>query len=176
MLLWWEHIYLQWFCLLGGFFLWVLWSDLLGLSLWPFFGSLFCLIWVLLSLLFIPVHLLGKFVSSPSLSVSVGLLFLGGSLVGSICVGHVFLSIQLFYVFGLEHLIHLCLRLLSISSYSLTFFHTCVLLFFSFPSFLYSSPFSISCIAGLVEVYSFRLLLSGKLLIWPSILIESLAG
>ena len=27
-----------------------------------------------------------------------------------------------------------------------------------------------------MEVYSFRLLLSGKLLIWPSILIESLAG
>ena len=27
-----------------------------------------------------------------------------------------------------------------------------------------------------MEVYSFRLVLSGKLLIWPSILIESLAG
>ena len=27
-----------------------------------------------------------------------------------------------------------------------------------------------------MEVYSFRLLLSGKLLIWPSILIESLVG
>ena len=34
----------------------------------------------------------------------------------------------------------------------------------------------ISCRAGLVEVYSFRLLLSGKVFIWPSILIESLAG
>ena len=36
----------------GGFFLWVLWSYFPGLSLWPFFGSLFCLVWVLLPLLF----------------------------------------------------------------------------------------------------------------------------
>ena len=43
-----------------------------------------------------PVHLLGKF---DSLSVCVDLLSSGGSLVGSICLGHVFLSIQLFYVF-----------------------------------------------------------------------------
>ena len=83
----------------GGFFLWVLWSDLLGPSLWPFFGSLFYLIWILLPLLFFPVRLLGKFVSSPSLSVCVSLLSWDGSLVGSICVGHAFLSIQLFYVF-----------------------------------------------------------------------------
>ena len=54
--------------------------------------------------------------------------------------------------------------------------YLCSSLFLSFPSFLYSSPFSISCRAGLVEVYSFILLLSGKLLIGPSILIESLAG
>ena len=33
-----------------------------------------------------------------------------------------------------------------------------------------------SCRAGLEEVYSLRFLLSGKLLIWPSILIERLAG
>ena len=66
-------------------------------------------------------HLLGKFVSSPSLSVCVGLLSWGGSLVGSICVGHAFLSIQLFYVFWLEHLIHLHLRLLSIGSYWLPY-------------------------------------------------------
>ena len=33
-----------------------------------------------------------------------------------------------------------------------------------------------SCRAGLVEVYSFRILLSGKLFIWPSIFIEILAG
>ena len=33
-----------------------------------------------------------------------------------------------------------------------------------------------SCQAGLVEVYCVSLLLSGKLLIWPSILIESLGG
>ena len=54
--------------------------------------------------------------------------------------------------------------------------YLCSSLFLSFPSFSYSSPFSISCRAGLVEVYSFRLLLSGKLLVWPSILIESHAG
>ena len=54
--------------------------------------------------------------------------------------------------------------------------YLCSSLFLSFPSFAYSSPFSISCRAGLVEVYSFRLLLSGKFFIWPSILIESLAG
>ena len=54
--------------------------------------------------------------------------------------------------------------------------YLCSSLFLSFPSSPYSSPFSISCRAGLVEVYSFRLLLSGKLLIWPSILFESLAG
>ena len=54
--------------------------------------------------------------------------------------------------------------------------YLCSSLFLSFPSFPYSSPFSISCRAGLVEVFSFRLLLSGKLLIWPSILIERLAG
>ena len=42
-------------------------------SFWPFFWSLFCLIWVLLPLLYFPVHLLGKFVFCPSLSVCVGL-------------------------------------------------------------------------------------------------------
>ena len=36
--------------------------------------------------------------------------------------------------------------------------YLCSSLFLSFPSFPYSSPFSISCRAGLVEVYSFRLL------------------
>ena len=48
---------------------------------------------------FFPVHLLGVLVSSPSLSVCVGLLFLDGSLVGGICVDHDLLSIQLSYVF-----------------------------------------------------------------------------
>ena len=47
---------------------------------------------------FFYVHLLGIFVSSPSLSVCVGLLSYGGSLVGSICVGHAFLSNQVFYI------------------------------------------------------------------------------
>ena len=48
---------------------------------------------------FFPVYLLAIFVSSLSLSVCVGLLVRGGSLVGSICVGRVVLSIQLFCVF-----------------------------------------------------------------------------
>ena len=134
-LLCWVHIYLQCLCLLGGLFLWVLWSDLLGLSLWPFFGSLFCLVWVLLLLLFFPLHLLGKFVFSPWLSVCVSLLSWYGFLVGSISVGHVFLSIQLFYVFWLEHLIRLHFRLLSIGGHSLPFSPTCVPLSVSFPSF-----------------------------------------
>ena len=54
--------------------------------------------------------------------------------------------------------------------------YLCSSLSLSFTSFPYISPFIISCRAGLLEVYSFRLLLSGKLLIWPSILTESLAG
>ena len=72
--------------------------------LWLLFWSLFCL--SIASPAFSPVHLLGIFFSNPSLSVCVGLLFVGGSHVGSICVDHVFLSIQLPYVFWLEHLIH----------------------------------------------------------------------
>ena len=48
---------------------------------------------------FFPVHLLGKSVSSPSLSICAGLLSWGGSLVNKICVGHAFLSTHLFYAF-----------------------------------------------------------------------------
>ena len=47
---------------------------------------------------------------------------LGDSLVDSIYVGHIFLSFQLPYVFWLEHLIHLPVRLLLIGTYSLPFF------------------------------------------------------
>ena len=88
-----------------------------------------------LAFFFFSVHLLGKFVSSPSLSVCVGLLSWGGSFVGSIFVDHAFLSIQLFYVFWLEHLIHLHLRLLLIGTYSLLIFCACIPLFLSFSSF-----------------------------------------
>ena len=52
---------------------------------------------------FFPLHLLGIFVSSHLLSACVGLLFWGRSRVGSIWGGHDFLSIQLPYVFWLEH-------------------------------------------------------------------------
>ena len=54
--------------------------------------------------------------------------------------------------------------------------YLCSSLSYCFSSCSYSRPFSISCRAGLEEVYSLRLLLSRKLLIWPSILIESLDG
>ena len=71
------------------------WVSLYGPSLEVYFVSYeYCY-----PSFFFPVHLLGKFVSSPSLSVCVGLVSWDGSLVGSIRVGHVFLSIQLFYVF-----------------------------------------------------------------------------
>ena len=53
-------------------------------------------------------------------------------------------------------------------------FCSCIRLSHSFPFSLYSSPISISCSAGLVEEYSSSLLFSGKLLVSPSILIESL--
>ena len=61
---------------------------------------------------FFSVHFLGTFHSNPSLSACVGLLFSCGSLLGSIYEDHVFLSIQLPYIFWLEHLIHLHLKLL----------------------------------------------------------------
>ena len=91
-LLCWGHVYLQCLCLLDGFFPWVLWSDFLGLFLLTIFWSLFCLMCVLLSWLFFLVHLLWIFVSSPSLLVCVGVLFWGGSVIGSICLGDAFLS------------------------------------------------------------------------------------
>ena len=119
-----------------------------------------------------------------SLSTCVDLLFWGESLGHNIYMGHIFLSFQLSYVFWLEHLIHLHLMLLSIGTYSLPFFqYLCfslsLSLSFSVPLFLslffYSSPFSISCSASLVETHSFSLILCGKLFISPSILNESLA-
>ena len=82
---------------------------------------------------FFHVHFLGIFFSIPSLSVCVDVLYWGGSLVGSICVGHVLLSTQLPYIFWLELLIHLHLILLLIGIYSLPFYFlpTCVPLFIS---------------------------------------------
>ena len=79
-------------------------------------------------------------------------------------------------VFRFGHLIPLHLRLLLLGTYSLPFFHTCVPL--SPTAFLpvLKAVSSIYCRAGLVEVYSCRLLLSGKLLTWLSVLLESLGG
>ena len=123
---------------------------------------------------FSPVRLLGKFVFNPSLSVCVGLLFWDGSPVGSRCVGHAYLSIQLFYVFWLEHLILLHLRLLSIGSYSLPFFLPVFLSLSLFLLFLKAVP-----LASLAELVWWKCILLDffcLLFIWPSILIESLAG
>ena len=68
------------------------------------------------------VCVLGIFFPIPSLWVYTDLLFWGGSLLDSIYGDHVFLSIQLPYVFRLEHLIHLHLRLLLVGTYLLPFF------------------------------------------------------
>ena len=95
------------------------WVSFLWLFLKSIFGNM-----SIATLAFFPVYLLRKFVTSPSLSVCVGLLFLDVFLVGGICVSHDFLFIQLFYVFWLKHFILLCLRLLLIGTYSLPFFHT----------------------------------------------------
>ena len=76
------------------------------------------------------------FVCNPSFSVYVCLLFSDMSLVSSICVGHVFLSIQLPYVFWLEHSIHVHLRLLLIGTYSLLFYSLCTFVPFSLTVFL----------------------------------------
>ena len=141
-------------------------------SLWHFFlKSILSDMSITTPAFFFPVHLLGIFVSSPSLSVCVGLLFWGGSLVGSICVGHAFSSILLFYVFWLGHLIHLRLMLLLIGPYSLPFFHTCVPL--SFPVLL---PVLIADPLAFLQNWFcggvfFEASFVWKLLIWPSILI-----
>ena len=79
--------------------------------------------------------------------------------------------------FRLELLIHLLLRLLLLGTYSLPCFPFVAVflsLSHSFSSSSYYSPFNMSCSAGLVEVYSFSLPFSRKLLILPSILNGSL--
>ena len=88
---------------------------------WPLFWSLFCLISIATPASF-SCPFAWKIFSIPSLSACVGLLFWSGSLVDSICAGHVFLSIQLYCAFWLEHLIHLHLRLLLAGTYSLPLF------------------------------------------------------
>ena len=88
-------------------------------------------------------------------SVSIGRVFWGGSLVGSISVGHVFLTIQLFCVFWLGRLIHLRLRLLLVGTYSLSIFHTCVPL--SFTVFL--SLLTANSLASLAELVWWRYIL-----------------
>ena len=69
-------------------------------------------------------------------------------------VGHVFLSIQLFHVLGLEHLIHLRLRLLSIGSYSLPLFLSGFLCLSLFLAFLKAVP-----LASLAELVWWKCIL-----------------
>ena len=109
-----------------------------------------------LSHCFSSCHLLGKFVSSPSLSGYVGLLFWGGSLVGRTCVGHDLLSIQLLYLFFFGTFNPFMFKVI-IDRYLFTanFSYQCPSDSLPFPSFPESSPFIISCSAGLVETYSF---------------------
>ena len=105
------------------------------------------------------VHFLGIFFSILSL-YCIYLLFCGGPLADSIYAGHVFLSTQLSYVFWLEYLMHLCLKLLLIGPYSLPFFFCIrVSLSLSLISCPYTSPCSICCSAGLVEMYCFSFFL-----------------
>ena len=123
----------------------------------------------------LPVYMAYLF-SSLSISVCVGILFWGGSLVGSICVGHVFFSVRLPYVFWPEHLIHLHLRLLLIGSYSLPLYSLCTFVPFSlmfFVCLLKAVP--LSYLAMLVSIL-FAFFWSGKLLILPPIFIEDLTG
>ena len=68
--------------------------------------------------------------SNPLLLVCVYLLTQDGSLGGSIYMGLVFLSIQLPYVFWLEHLSHLHLRWLLIGMYVMPFYCSTIFLFF----------------------------------------------
>ena len=94
--------------------------------------------------------------SNPPLSVYVGLLFWGGSLVGSTCVGNAFLSIHLLYTFFFGTFNPFMFKVI-IDRYLFTanFSYQCPSDSLPFPSFPESSPFLISCSAGLVETYSF---------------------
>ena len=110
-----------------------------------FYGPCFeiCFVWYnIVTPAFFPSICLDYFFLALHLQC-VGLLFWRGSLVGSICVGHNFLSTWVLYVFWLEHLIHLCLRLLFIDTYSLPFyfFQCCVpLSLTTFLPFLKADP------------------------------------
>ena len=166
------HIYLQCLCLLGRFFLEYFWVSLYG----PFFKSI-----------------------SSDMSIATPAFF-PCPFAWNICYQPFTLSLCRSFVLrrvscrqhmcGSGFVIHSAILCLLIGAFNpfmfkviidrylfiAYFLFLCCSLSLSFPSFPYSSPFSISCRAGLVEEYSFRLLLSGKLLICPSVLIESRAG
>ena len=162
-------------CLLGGFFPWELWSDLLVSLYGPFFEVYF--VWYEYCypgfFFFFLFHMLGIVVSSPSLSVCVSVLFWGRSAyvwVMLSCPSAIpCLLIGAFNSFTFKVIID---RYLFIA----IFLYLYSSLFYCFSSCSQSKPFSISYRAVLQEVYFLRLLLSEKILIWPSILIESLAG
>ena len=148
-----------------------------GSPLWPLFWSLFYLIWVLLPWLF--------FFSCP-LAWKVCFQPFTFSLCRSFVLKWVSHRQHMCRSCFLIHSVTLCLMIgtfnpltfkVIIHRYLFIFpLCTCIPLSHSFPSSSYSSAFSKSCSAGLVEMCSFSLLLSRKLLISPSTLIESLAG
>ena len=129
-----------------------------------FFGSLFCLIRVLLPLLLFSCPFVWNICFQP--------------FTFSLCRSSVLRWVSCRqHMCGSCFLIHSAIRSLMGAFNPLTFkvitdwylfvaiFRTCVSLSHCFSS---CKPWSISCRAGLVEVYSFRLLLCGKLFIWLS--------
>ena len=88
----WLHICLQYLCLLDGFFSQVLWSVLL-VSFYGFCFEVYSVWYKNCYSSFSSHPFAWNIFSNPSLSVCVGLFSWDGCLVGSICVGHVFLFI-----------------------------------------------------------------------------------
>ena len=94
----------------------------------PLFWSLFCLIWVLLPHLFFSCPFAWNISFQPfTFSQCRSFVLRWVSYRQHMC-GSCFLTFQLFYVFWLEHLIHLRLMFYLIGTYSLSFFHTCLCL------------------------------------------------
>ena len=108
-LLCWVHRYLQLLCLPPGLSLLSIYvSCLISCNILYFKVSF---VWYedYYSISF-PSHLHGIYFSILSLSVYICLQIWSGFLVDSICIGHVFVSIQPVCVFWLEHLIYLHLK------------------------------------------------------------------
>ena len=124
------------------------------------------------------------FYSFPSLLVCVDLLLRGKSPLGSIYIGHVFFSF--FFLSYTSATLSLLIEAFNPFTFKVIIYRNLFLLFSTLflsstplSSSSQSSPSSISCNAGLVEMYSFSFFFffwSGKFLILPSILNVSLVG